>query len=93
MIVGVLTIDLFLLEGGSLKAKRKVISSVKSRLDQKFNIAIAEVGYQDKWQRAQLGICTISNESKHIDQVFSQVMEHLYRDARIEVVGQEKQLY
>ena len=93
MIVGVLTVDLFLLEGGSLKAKRKVISSIKSKLDQKFNIAIAEVGYLDKWQRSQLGICTISNEVKHIDQVFSHLMNQLYQDTRIEVVAQEKQLY
>ena len=93
MLVGVLVIDLFLLEGGSLKAKRKILNSLKARLRQSFNIAISEINFHDKWQRSRLGISTISIESKHIDQTFSKIMDHLYRDARIEVLGQEKTIY
>ena len=93
MLVGVLTIDIFLIEGGSLKAKRKVLNSLKGHLRQVFNISIAEVDYQGKWQRARLGISTISTETKHIDQVFTKIMEHLYRDARLEVLNQEKTIY
>jgi uncharacterized protein YlxP (DUF503 family) len=93
MLVGVLVVDLFLLEGGSLKAKRRVLNSLKAHLRQSFNIAISEVEYQDKWQRSRLGISTVSIESKHIDQTFSKIMEYLYRDARIEVLGQEKTVY
>jgi len=93
MLVGVLTIDLFLFEGGSLKAKRKVISSIKTQLRQTFNISISEVDYHDKWQRARLGISTVSNDSRHIDETFSKIMEHLYRDSRFEVVGQDKSIY
>jgi uncharacterized protein YlxP (DUF503 family) len=93
MLVGVLTVDLFLLEGGSLKAKRKVVNSLKSHLRQAFNIAIAEVDFHDKWQRARLGITTISTDANHIDQVFAKIMEHLYRDARLEVLAQEKNFY
>jgi uncharacterized protein YlxP (DUF503 family) len=93
MLVGVLVIDLFLLEGGSLKAKRKVLNSIKARLRQSFNISIAEIGYQDKWQRSRLGISIVSIEAKHIDQVFAKIMDHLYQDSRLEVIGQEKTIY
>jgi hypothetical protein len=93
MLVGVLTVDLFLLEGGSLKAKRKVVSSIKTRLRQSFNISVSETDYHDLWQRAQLGISTISNESRHIDEIFGKVMEHLYRNGGFEVVSQEKSIY
>jgi uncharacterized protein YlxP (DUF503 family) len=93
MLVGVLTIDLFLFEGDSLKAKRKVINSIKTHLRQTFNISISEVDYHDKWQRARLGISTVSNDSRHLDETFSKIMEHLYRDSRIEVVNQEKNIY
>ena len=93
MLVGVLTVDLYLLEGGSLKAKRKVVNSIKGHLRQAFNIAISEVDYHDKWQRTTIGISTVSNEVKHIDQMFSKIMEQLYRDARFEVLSQDRTIY
>jgi len=93
MLVGVLTIDLFLLEGGSLKDKRKILNSLKARLRQTFNIAISEVDYHDKWQRSRLGISTVSTDSQHIEQTFSKIMEFFYRDGRLEVMGQEKNIY
>jgi uncharacterized protein YlxP (DUF503 family) len=93
MLVGILTVDLHLLEGGSLKAKRKVVNSLKGHLRQTFNISISEIDYHDKWQRARLGISTVSTEMKRIDHVFGKIMEHLYHDARLEVINQEKRIY
>ena len=55
MIVGVCTIELRLREARSLKEKRQVLKSVITRVKNNFNVAIAEVDYQDKWQRAVLG--------------------------------------
>jgi uncharacterized protein YlxP (DUF503 family) len=51
------------------------------------------VDYHDKWQRARLGISTVSNDSRHLDETFSKIMEHIYRDSRIEVVAQKKVVY
>ena len=55
MIVGVCTIELRLREARSLKEKRQVLKSIITRVKNNFNVAIAEVDYQDKWQRAVLG--------------------------------------
>ena len=93
MLVGVLTVDFYLLEGGSLKDKRKVLNSLKTRLRQSFNIAVSEVDHHDKWQRSRLGISTISTDSRHIEQTFGKIMEFFYRDGRLEVIGQEKSIY
>jgi uncharacterized protein YlxP (DUF503 family) len=54
MIVGVCTIELRLRETRSLKDKRQVLKSIITRVKNNFNVAIAEVDYQDKWQRALL---------------------------------------
>jgi hypothetical protein len=52
--VAVLVIDLHFPESGSLKSKRKELSSIKSQLHGRLGLAVAETAHQDLWQRAQL---------------------------------------
>ena len=74
MIVGLCTVELYLPESQSLKAKRHVLLSVKDKVRDRFNVSIAEVGDQDLWQKAVLGIASIANERKHVNQVLDQVV-------------------
>jgi len=64
MIVGICTIELFLPDNGSLKDKRQVLKSLKDRVKQRFNVSIAEVGGQDTWQVAVLGLAAVSEEAQ-----------------------------
>ncbi len=52
--VALLLVHLHFPEAGSLKAKRKDLSSVKAQLHTRMGVAVAEVGHQDLWQRATL---------------------------------------
>jgi uncharacterized protein len=52
--VAVLVIDLHFPDAGSLKAKRKELSSIKAQLQTRMHVAVSETGYQDLWQRATL---------------------------------------
>ncbi len=52
--VAVLVIDLHFPEAGSLKSKRKELSSLKAQLHGRLGVAVAETDYQDLWQRARL---------------------------------------
>jgi uncharacterized protein len=52
--VAVLVIDLYFPDAGSLKSKRKELSSIKAQLHGRLGAAVAEVDYQDLWQRARL---------------------------------------
>ncbi|MDG2051251.1 MAG: DUF503 domain-containing protein [Myxococcota bacterium] len=56
MIVGAALVELHVHGSHSLKAKRGVVRSVVSRVRNRFNVSVAEVGGQDTWQRAVLGI-------------------------------------
>ncbi len=86
MIVGVLRIELYIPESGSLKSKRFAIKSIKDRLKNRFNVSVAEVDNSDKWQRSSLGIAVVSNESKHIESILGNVMNLVYGDKRVEVI-------
>lgn len=87
MHVGVLVIEIMVYSSNSLKEKRFVLNSVRDRVKKKFNISFAELGYQDKWQRAQIGISTISNEFSHTEQSLHKVFEYLDRSDDYEIIS------
>ena len=57
--VGILTVDLHLPVGSSLKAKRKELLRLKSALGRRFSCAVAEVDHHDLWQRAGLTVAIV----------------------------------
>ena len=77
MNVGVCKITLRIPENMSLKGKRQVLKSVISRVRNKFNVAVAEVDDNDAWQMATVGICYISNNKRHSNQVLSRVVNFI----------------
>jgi uncharacterized protein YlxP (DUF503 family) len=78
MIVGLLTIELFIPGSQSLKEKRMVLRRIKDRV-KKFNIAVAEVEHHDLWQRAQLAIVTVSTDQQHADRELAAVADEIER--------------
>jgi uncharacterized protein YlxP (DUF503 family) len=67
--VGVLTLELRLEHAHSLKDKRHVVEGLKTRLRGKFNVAVAEIDFQDLWQRAALAAVTVSSDHVHAEKV------------------------
>lgn len=71
MTVGLLTLEIHLPYAHSLKEKRMVVQRLKDRLRSKFNVAVAEVDHQELWQRAVLGVASISSSEANLRQVLS----------------------
>ena len=81
MTIGILQIEIGLPGNDSLKAKRMVLKSLKDRIRKQFNVSIAEVGEQDKWQRAVLGVTSVGADKRYVNGVLSKVID-LIEDAR-----------
>lgn len=92
MIVGVLTVDLFLGEANSLKEKRRVLKSVIDRIKSRFNVSVAEVGEQDIWQRSTIGISFISCEQAHVHQVLSAVVRFIESQGTVLITDYQTEL-
>lgn len=73
-IVGLCTLELELTDNDSLKTKRAVLTSLTKRMRNTFNIAIAEIDEVDNPQTAILAFTTVSNSSRHIDQMMTTVL-------------------
>lgn len=67
--IGVLTLDIHIEDAHSLKEKRHVVKGLKDRLRSRFNVAVAEIDYQDSWQRAVVSAVTVSSDHAHADSV------------------------
>ena len=74
MAVGLLILELHLAEAQSLKDKRQVLRSLKDRLRQHFNVAVAELDFEDTWQRSVVGVVTLSNEEQHVEESLQKVL-------------------
>jgi len=75
--VGLLTVDLQIPGSRSLKSKRKVVKSIVARLRQRFNVAVAEVDYLDKWQRCLIGVSAVSNDARHVDSQLRKALDSI----------------
>lgn len=75
MVIAAAEITLHLPEAHSLKDKRQIIKSVMARVRNQFEVSIAEVGENDIWQIAKIGLSYVSNSSQHA----SEVLEHVRR--------------
>jgi uncharacterized protein YlxP (DUF503 family) len=94
VVIGAMSIELFIYENDSLKGKRRIVKSIIGKVKSRFNVAIAEVEYNDKWQRIGLGISAVGNDRGYVDSVLATVMtfiESLYLaeiiDSRIEIIN------
>ena len=86
MVIGICQLDLLIPENHSLKGKRHVIQKIIERVRHRFNVAISEVGDNDLWQRSQIGICTVSNDRRHINSSMDKVIDFIEKMYLVEVV-------
>jgi uncharacterized protein len=71
--IGVLTLELRLEHSHSLKDKRHVVKGLVERLRNRFNVAVAEVDFQDLWQRSLLAAVTVSSDRVHAEKLLRAV--------------------
>jgi len=93
VVVGSLRVRLLLRESRSLKDKRQVIRSVKDRLHNHFNVAVAEIEALDNRQLVVLGIAAVSNESSHVQEILGHVLAALRAHPVAEMLDHEIDVY
>jgi len=75
MTVGTCKVELQIPANCSLKGKRRVLKSIKDRVQSRFNVSIAEVDHLGEWQRATLGVAYVSNDPRLVDEILSKVVD------------------
>lgn len=92
MVIGIGTITFSLDQCHGLKEKRKIIKSIISRSKNGFNVAIAEVDFNDVHQRAKVGFAVVGNDRRVVNSQIDKLHEFIYRTALAEIIETETEI-
>ncbi|MBW1804884.1 MAG: DUF503 domain-containing protein [Deltaproteobacteria bacterium] len=93
MVVGTMRIEFYLHDNRSLKGKRKIVKSMVGKVKHRFNVAIAETGSNDKWQKIELGVSAVGNDRRHIDSSLTNVLAFLESLYLAEIVDIKTEIF
>ncbi|MFQ5477502.1 MAG: DUF503 domain-containing protein [Candidatus Binatia bacterium] len=88
MVVGVLKLVLLLPANRSLKGKRSVVNSIKSRIAHRFNVSVVEAADLDSLHKISLGVVQAGNDRSHVDRSLREVARFI-RDLHLARSGEE----
>jgi uncharacterized protein YlxP (DUF503 family) len=54
-----------------------VVQSINARVRDKFHVSVAEVENGDKWQIATIGVCVVSNDNRHANEMLSRIVDYI----------------
>jgi len=74
MVVGVLSLEVLFPYSRSLKDKRRNLKGFKDRLRGRHNVSIAEVDFQDKWQRARIAIAAVNSRPHDVEDLLNRIL-------------------
>ncbi len=81
--------ELLIPSSHSLKEKRGVVKPILEGARRRFQVAAAEVAYQDKWQRTSLGFAAVGADSEHLSSVLRRVERFVWSFPEIEVLASD----
>lgn len=86
MVIGILSITLLIQKSNSLKDKRIVLNSLKTRLHNHFNISLIESGDQNKWGKSTLSIVNVGINKRSVDRTLNQIINFIERNIECEIL-------
>ena len=93
MTVGTLRIEFLVAGASSLKYKRRVVKGLKDRIRHRFNVSVAEVDFQDLWQRSAIGIAAVGADGPFVHEVLEKVQRLVRGDRSIQVLRHDTETF
>jgi len=86
MLIGVCLINMYIRDSRSLKDKRRILSGLKTKLKNRFNISVAEIGSKNHWQRASLGVASVSDDGRLVESSLSRIVKFISDNPNIDIL-------
>lgn len=91
MPVGIMRIEIYFEYSHSLKEKRSIMKKIINRLREKFNISVAEVDYQDKWQRSLFALACVGSDFGVVNKTLENASDFVEENFDGEIVSVDKE--
>lgn len=92
MTIGILKLTLFIHDSNSLKEKRMVLHSLKARLRNNFNVAVSQIGDEDKWQKSTLAVVGVEKNRNNINSILSNIVNFIGELKTADLINYEMEL-
>jgi hypothetical protein len=92
MVIGICRLELMIRENHSLKEKRRIVKQIVDRVKHRFNVSIAEVGDNDLWQSAELGLCMVSNDRRFTNQALDKIVDFIESFTSADVIKSDMEI-
>jgi len=89
--IGLLEVEFLIPASHSLKEKRRVVRSIKDRLQQRLNISVAEVDHQELHGRCHLAVITVSSSRRDAEGRLASAEELISSNLEIQVIDRQQQ--
>jgi uncharacterized protein YlxP (DUF503 family) len=86
MIIGLLSCEIHFPYSQSLKEKRKELNRLRDRIRQRYNVALAELDYQDTWQRTEIGIVTLNSRQSVVESLLNRIFREIVENTNGEIL-------
>ena len=93
MKIGLLTLTLHIPHAQSLKDRRRELRSIKDLLRNRLNVAVAEVGGSELWQRTELAITTVSGDAARVDEILAAALKLVERNPAVEALDPQFEVW
>ncbi|HNQ80422.1 MAG: DUF503 domain-containing protein [Acidobacteriota bacterium] len=93
MVVGLLLVEIHFPHSRSLKDKRRELSGLKARIKSRFNAAVAEIDFHEKWQRTAVGVVTLNHDHLVVEQVLESVRKDIESHVQGEILSAETRYF
>jgi len=93
MVIGASSLELHFPECSSLKEKRQILKSIIERIRSRYNVSVAEVDYNDLWQRAVIGISHISRDEYQVKRMLHKIENEVVNLNKAVVVSHQVSIF
>lgn len=90
--MGIMHMEMRLDWSRSLKDKRKVLRSLREKLRNRYNVSIAESGYQDQWNHTLISLAQVALKKEMIYRTFRQIEEYIAGNFSLEILQVEREV-
>jgi hypothetical protein len=87
VLIGTINIKIFIPSSQSLKDKRRVVKRLIKKLQNKFNISVAEIDSLEQWQVSEIGVAIVGNETRVLDQQISRIIDFIDEQPDFQLVN------
>lgn len=82
--------ELHIGDSTSLKAKRAVVKHLVESARHRFGVSVAEVGFQDQWQRSIIGFAAVAGTAGHAEELVERAERFVWSHPEVTVLRSER---